>query len=992
MRGLRHIARFLTTVAALVAADRACAQYYSWGADPARFRWMRATTERAEVIYPDHTPDVGLSTLRLVEYMQPYINYGYRLPALDIPFVVHPENMRSNGLVMWLPKRVEFLSAPAVDSYSMPWIKQLVAHEYRHAVQYNNLNVGFVKFLSRLLGQQSSTIGLLYMPLWMLEGDATMSETQASSFGRGKQPRFTLEFRAMGDIATRYRNTDKFFCGSYRDFIPDHYRLGYQLVSYGNEVTGRVICDEIAAYGPRHPWMVVSTGLTMRKLFGFTTRDLFRRTFRSLADYWASLPAMENSAEFLPAPPRRSYTRYSHPIHIAGDTLLLLKEDFDDPSRFVLLDAATGRERTLCHTGEVSTRPVCDHAARRVWWTEYRRSKMFEEKVESHICYFDLGENRPRTIALRGNLLYPTPDGEGGLAWAEYAPDGIYTIVHRTRGGAQSRCTLPFGQEVHSLAWDGLTRSLYAIITGNEGMWIARIDGDGEARQVTRPAYITISDLRAQGGMLYYGSIASGRDEAHCYDLREGREYRISESTYGSFYPAPTDDGRVVMATYDSLGYRPSIQPLRKELRPVEYSALPLDVVNPPRRSWNTINLDTVMLGAADTAASAAAPRKVRRYRKAPHLFNFHSWAPLSYDPFSLSEEGAVNLNLGATLMTQNLLSTMQGFFTYGWSRGDGSVWKGSLRYHGLGPTISVNATYGGRQNIYPIYTYNPETHAIEFPAAPARGKYYSVGASVSVPVMFQRGYHTRYLTASASWNYSNGLVANTGRLVIGDGGISNVATIGYSKGLHLTSFSVGFQDMVRMSHRDFRPPWGFAASASYAINPADGRFSDLVALFTRIYTPGVLPHNSFNLDLAYQTSIGGFRSRDALSALTFKSTRLLPRGFDTTQIENRHYMAASLNYAFPICYPDGGWRGIAYFKRIRANVGYDIARFRRRGFVGQGTLHERWHKIDSWGGDLTFDVNLLSQPASATVAVTLSLYRPSEGGIYFSAGMDLPF
>ncbi len=246
MRAVRSIILSVTLLAALAAAERACAQYYSWGADPARFRWMRAETEGADVIYPDHTPEIGLSTLRLVERMRPYISYGYRLPALDIPFVVHPENMRSNGLVMWLPKRVEFLSAPAVDGYSMPWIKQLVAHEYRHAVQYNNLNVGFVKFLSRLLGQQSSTIGLLYMPLWMIEGDATMSETQASSFGRGKQPRFTLEFRAMGDIATKYRNTDKFFCGSYRDFIPDHYQLGYQLVSYGNETTGRVICDEIA--------------------------------------------------------------------------------------------------------------------------------------------------------------------------------------------------------------------------------------------------------------------------------------------------------------------------------------------------------------------------------------------------------------------------------------------------------------------------------------------------------------------------------------------------------------------------------------------------------------------------------------------------------------------------------------------------------------------------------------------------------------------------
>ena len=39
---------------------------------------------------------------------------------MRIPFVMHPENFQSNGLVMYLPKRVEFLTSPAVDSYSMP--------------------------------------------------------------------------------------------------------------------------------------------------------------------------------------------------------------------------------------------------------------------------------------------------------------------------------------------------------------------------------------------------------------------------------------------------------------------------------------------------------------------------------------------------------------------------------------------------------------------------------------------------------------------------------------------------------------------------------------------------------------------------------------------------------------------------------------------------------------------------------------------------------
>ena len=91
------------------------------------------------------------------------------------------------------------------------------------------------------------------------------------------------------------------------------------------------------------------------------------------------------------------------------------------------------------------------------------------------------------------------------------------------------------------------------------------------------------------------------------------------------------------------------------------------------------------------------------------------------------------------------------------------------------------------------------------------------------------------------------------------------------------------------------------------------------------------------------------------------------------------------------MCYPDGGLHGIIYFKRIRANFGFDYAQF-RRVYVIDNRLRERWHRINSWGGDLTFDVNLLSQPASATIAFTLSLYRPSEGCVYFSAGMALPF
>ena len=105
-------------------------------------------------------------TLYYIQAVRPTITHGFSHPPLKIPFVLHTENFQSNGLVMWMPKRIEFLTTPSVDSYSMPWVKQLVAHEYRHAVQYNNLNRGLIRILSYLIGQQGSTVGLLFMPLW----------------------------------------------------------------------------------------------------------------------------------------------------------------------------------------------------------------------------------------------------------------------------------------------------------------------------------------------------------------------------------------------------------------------------------------------------------------------------------------------------------------------------------------------------------------------------------------------------------------------------------------------------------------------------------------------------------------------------------------------------------------------------------------------------------------------------------------------------------
>ena len=998
MKILKHI---LLTAAALLCFGSASAQFYSWGPDPASLHWHKLTKSSVDVIYPTTVEKTARRTLFYIENVEPYIGYGFRHSAMNIPFILHPENFRSNGMVMWLPKRVDFLTSPSIDGYSMPWAKQLVAHEYRHAVQYNNLNRGVVRALSYVLGQQSSTVGLLFLPLWLIEGDAVMSETEMSSFGRGLQPSFTIDYRALGNIASLGRNTDKWFCGSYRDNVPDHYHIGYQIASYTYTKYDCNIWDQVAYYSVRNPYLIATTAVSLKKFYKTSVIKLTRETFNDLEKYWSTLPHVEDSSARIPVKAGKSYTTYEHPIWLDDGSILSLKTDLDRPTRLVATDAASGAERRICYTGDISTRPSTD--GRRVWWTEYRRSTLFAERVNSTLCYIDLDNGRPRSIRKRRHTLYPTVMDSARLAWVEYDPNGTYSIVEGDGRNEERRTTVEQFTEIHGLAYDNLTRRLYFIATDNSGMWLGRVDSSdcesGAAGRITRltdGAYITISNLKAADGKLYFGSIASGKDEAHCYDLATGREYRLSESTYGSFSPAPTGRDSIIMTTYDKHGYHLAIQPASKAAKEIKPSRLPVNLVNPPRVKWDVINLDTVNYTPADSTASYAKHRS-RRYSKIGHMFKIHSWAPASYNPFEIMEEGQINFNIGATVMSQNLLSNSEMFATYGWNQAEGSFIQGEWRYYGLGVNLGLKASYGGTQKVYTIAQWDPSLNNGEggyvMPESPKLKKYYSFTTSASLPMMFQSGYHTRYMTVSASWNYSNGYVAKVNNLSYGDGNVSNIRRIGYKKGLHTLQFGLGYQDMVQLAHRDFAPRTGMVLNLLYAINPDNNKFSDLIVAYGKFYLPGLFPHHSLTLAPAYQTSIGGFKRDNTLSFLSYTSSSLLPRGFSTSDISNRNYIATSVNYQLPVWYPEGGIASIIYFKRIRLNVGFDYATFNYSQInMLSGSMRTHRRHLFSYGGDITFDINLFRQPAAATSSITISVYKPSKGPIYIGGGVGLPF
>ncbi|MEI9911446.1 MAG: hypothetical protein WDO71_18410 [Bacteroidota bacterium] len=96
------------------------------------------------------------------------------------------------------------------------------------------------------------------MPDWFYEGDAVYNETILSKQGRGRLPLFLNAFPSLWQADKKY-SWMKLRNGSLKDYVPNHYYLGYLLVNYGREKYGldfwsKVTKDAAAFKGLFYPF------------------------------------------------------------------------------------------------------------------------------------------------------------------------------------------------------------------------------------------------------------------------------------------------------------------------------------------------------------------------------------------------------------------------------------------------------------------------------------------------------------------------------------------------------------------------------------------------------------------------------------------------------------------------------------------------------------------------------------------------------------------
>ncbi|HTQ28286.1 MAG TPA: hypothetical protein VMI35_09165, partial [Puia sp.] len=201
-----------------------------FGGIPPSLSWRQINTDTARVIFPAGMEKQAQQVAAIVGNLSRYTlaTLGGKQHKIDIVF--QNQTTISNGYVQLAPFRSEFELTAEQNSFelgSLPWQEQLAIHEYRHVQQYNNFRVGLSKAFYYLFGEGGQELAnSTSVPNWFWEGDAVYQETLVSRQGRGRLPFYFNGYRSLWAGKKNY-SWMKLRNGSLRDYVPNHYPLGY---------------------------------------------------------------------------------------------------------------------------------------------------------------------------------------------------------------------------------------------------------------------------------------------------------------------------------------------------------------------------------------------------------------------------------------------------------------------------------------------------------------------------------------------------------------------------------------------------------------------------------------------------------------------------------------------------------------------------------------------------------------------------------------------
>lgn len=853
-----------------------------FGGTPPSVKWRQINTDTARIIFPRGLDSQAQRIAAVVHYQaaQTPLSLGNKLYKIDI--VLQNQTTIANGYVGLGPYRSEFYLNPALDNFrlgSLPWADQLAVHEYRHVQQFNNFHNGISQLLYYLFGEEGYSLGInASIPDWFYEGDAVYNETVLSGQGRGRLPLFMNAYPALWQAGKEY-SWMKLRNGSLKDYVPDHYNLGYLLVNYGREKYGldfwsRVTKDASAFKGLFYPFQKA-----IKKYAGVDYQ-----TFRQQAlDYYKSQSNGKPGGAAVSAPVfpvnQQVVTSYLFPYSISADSLLYLKTAYNKRPAFFI------RDKEGVHSvrvRDISVDQQFSYRNGKIVYASYETDPRWSWRDYSVIRLLDIHTGRQKTITRKTKYFTPDISASGGqIAAVQVATDGKSElhILETATGKVKSRISSPdisLFTDPKFLSED----SLVCAVRLREGkMALALADlSTGSIVRLTPPSFNVVGYPSISNHIIYFTASYGGNDDVFAIKPADPAIYRITNGPLGNYF-VHAGHGKLTWSSFTAEGY----QLQQADEKNITWTPVPAALTE-------SIQLPHPVSHAGDVAPFLSGNLPLRyfassSYSAGTNLLNFHSWRPYYEDPiFTFSLYG------------ENVLNTLQTEIYYLYNQNEKTSAVGLSAIYGKWfPYLSVGTQLTfARQDLVSnvVRQWNQLDTRVGF----------------NIPLNFTSGRTYKLLNAGTNYFLRNEF--NTG---------PNKNAFGTNNFTYLHHF-ITWSQQVEMARQHIFPRLGYSAAVNhrYPVTRLDGyQFISSAAL----YLPGILSSHSLVLT-------GSFQQRDTLRAL-FSSGFANARGFADYYRTNAgsRMWRWSANYHLPLFIPDWGVANILYLQRVRGNLFYDMQR-----------------------------------------------------------------
>jgi len=912
------------------------AQFYQSGQDPVSIRWKQINTPNFQVIFSAEFEPEANRFANTLEYIYDHVAKTLNHKPKKISVILHSQSSYSNGFVTWAPKRMELYTTPPQDNYSQDWLDQLAVHELRHVVQIDKLDQGITKVFHIIFGEQ--IVGGIsgYLPRWFLEGDAVATETALTNSGRGRSASFEMEMKALITSQPIIYSYEKAVLGSFKNYVPDYYHMGYPLVAWSRQKYGSEIYNKSLNFVGRNPYPIFPFPVSIKKLTGLNINKLYKAAYFDLKSKW-NLQMNAVGSNFVKQWNRNSnkdYTNYRFPQFINDSTLFVVKSGIDQLKEFILLDKS-GKESRIHILGDFENDKITIESGKYVW-TEEIPDLRWQNRSFSCIKVGNLKSGHVKIISNHSRYFSPalSPDGLK-IAAVEVSLKNEYSLVILDAGSGKQldKIASPKNEFLQLPEWTEDGKSLLMLTLGKKGKAIRRYFPDSKTwKELFPPTFRDITSPTDAGNYMLFSANFNGTNNIYAISKTNHSLWQVTNSKLGAYDPKMSKKNlTLIFAEYSSHGYNVT----SLNFNPASWKRITDFTDQSPKLYESLAKQEEFNL------QDSVVPIKkypVKSYSKLAHTFNVHSWAPFYYDYDNLS----LDYNLikpGVSLTSQDKLGTCIATVGYAYDQ-DNSFMKAKITYQALFPVLEFSTTYGG-----PLLLYSGP-QAITKPAL-SNNKLDLTGR-IYLPLNFTRGVYATGFTPSMEINYKNAWFYNPDIL-------------SYQQGMSFISYYLYAYRYMKTSIRDLAPKWGVTLSAKYYSSPFDKvQFGRLYYLRTHIYVPGLFAHHSFQIS-------GAIQNNESLRYVN--STQIVfPRGFPSliSYLNNNpllitnHLKTLSLDYTFPIAYPDFDLGPLFYLKRIRSNLFLDLANNSYNGYSYQGIKYNgNTENLSCTGVDLTADFHL---------------------------------